>query len=67
MKKWFWEIFDEFDHAQKAQYLKFVWGRSRMPIKITTEKHLFTVRKAFEREVLKFEYMADKVTIAKDP
>ena len=39
MKKWFWEIFDDFDDSQKAQYLKFVWGRSRMPIKITTEKH----------------------------
>ena len=29
--KWFWEIFEEFNQDQRRLYLKFVWGRSKIP------------------------------------
>jgi len=27
----FWRVFEEFTEDEKQQYLKFVWGRSRLP------------------------------------
>lgn len=29
--KWFWEIFEEWTQEQRRKYLKFVWGRSKIP------------------------------------
>lgn len=29
--KWFWEIFEEFSQDERRKYLKFVWGRSKIP------------------------------------
>lgn len=28
----FWRVFEEFTPDERANYLKFVWGRSRLPI-----------------------------------
>ena len=28
----FWRVFEAFNEEEKALYLKFVWGRSRLPI-----------------------------------
>lgn len=28
---WFWEIFEEMSNEDRCLYLKFVWGRSRLP------------------------------------
>lgn len=30
--RWFWEILTEFSQEQRKAYLKFVWGRSRLPL-----------------------------------
>lgn len=30
--KWFWKMFDEFDQTMRKAYLKFVWGRSKIPL-----------------------------------
>ena len=30
--KRFWKAFESFNETEKAQYLKFVWGRTRLPI-----------------------------------
>ena len=43
-KDWFWEIFSGFDDELRAQYLKFVWARTRLPLKLTTEKHKVKIR-----------------------
>ena len=59
-KQWFWEILSEFDDEQKAQYLEFVWGRSRLPIKLSHEQHKFSLydegidgRRGQRREIFK--------------
>ncbi|CDW73494.1 UNKNOWN [Stylonychia lemnae] len=31
---WFWEIFEGLTEAEKSLYLKFVWGRSRLPVNL---------------------------------
>mmetsp|Transcript_30167 Transcript_30167/g.40090 ORF Transcript_30167/g.40090 Transcript_30167/m.40090 type:complete len:104 (+) Transcript_30167:697-1008(+) len=36
----FWRVFESFSEEEKGLYLKFVWGRSRLPIDCsTTDKH----------------------------
>ena len=30
--KWFWKMFDAFTQEERKAYLKFVWGRSKIPI-----------------------------------
>ena len=27
----FWEVFEELTQAERAKYLRFAWGRSRLP------------------------------------
>lgn len=29
--KWFWQMFEEFTQEERKMYLKFVWGRSKIP------------------------------------
>ena len=31
----FWRVFEEFQPEERALYLKFVWGRNRLPIDLT--------------------------------
>lgn len=31
LMKWFWKMFDSFTQAERKLYLKFVWGRSKIP------------------------------------
>lgn len=31
----FWRVFESFSELEKQQYLKFVWGRTRLPIDIS--------------------------------
>jgi E3 ubiquitin-protein ligase HERC2 len=31
--KRFWEVLESFDHLERAMFLKFTWGRSRLPLK----------------------------------
>jgi len=38
--KWLWEALESFEQAQRAQFLQFVWGRSRMPEKIDARMQL---------------------------
>lgn len=32
--QWFWEILAEYSQEQRKAYLKFVWGRSRLPLTV---------------------------------
>eukprot|EP01016_Furgasonia_blochmanni_P046718 TRINITY_DN6774_c0_g1_i7.p1 TRINITY_DN6774_c0_g1~~TRINITY_DN6774_c0_g1_i7.p1 ORF type:complete len:363 (-),score=64.52 TRINITY_DN6774_c0_g1_i7:92-1087(-) len=32
--KWFWKIFEGFSREERVLYLRFVWGRSTLPLKI---------------------------------
>jgi hypothetical protein len=31
MVKWFWEMFEKFTQDERKSYLKYVWGRSKIP------------------------------------
>ena len=33
--KRFWRVFEGFSHEQRSSYLKFVWGRNRLPVDLT--------------------------------
>ena len=35
----FWRVFEAFSPAERAGYLKFVWGRNRLPISLTGVKN----------------------------
>ncbi len=38
--KFFWKVFEEFSYDERALYLRFVWGRSRLPLPgEETDKH----------------------------
>ena len=40
----FWRVFASMDEQEKEQYLKFVWGRTRLPTVIDSEtKHKVTI------------------------
>ena len=28
---WFWEVMEEFSNAERSLFLRFVWGRTRLP------------------------------------
>jgi E3 ubiquitin-protein ligase HERC1 len=30
--KWFWQMFENFTQMERRKYLKFVWGRSKLPV-----------------------------------
>jgi len=30
--KWFWQMFEAFPQKSRREYLKFVWGRSKLPV-----------------------------------
>lgn len=40
----FWRVFEAFTEEEKGLYLKFVWGRSRLPIDCSSLKHKHEVR-----------------------
>ena len=29
--QWFWEVMDEFSNPERSLFLRFVWGRTRLP------------------------------------
>ena len=29
--RWFWEVMDEYSHVERSLFLRFVWGRTRLP------------------------------------
>jgi len=29
--QWFWEVMDEFSNQERSLFLRFVWGRTRLP------------------------------------
>ena len=37
----FWQVLEEFNHAQRVKYLKFVYGRGKLPTNLDSlkEKH----------------------------
>ena len=35
----FWRVFESFSQENRSLYLKFVWGRTRLPIGVCTQKH----------------------------
>lgn len=41
----FWKLFNEYDNNHRVLYLRFVWGRSRLPIcsKDFNDKHEITL------------------------
>lgn len=41
--EWFWQILEGYSQEMRAKYLKFVWGRDRLPAKFKGEQHLFYV------------------------
>jgi hypothetical protein len=32
--QWFWEIMNEYEEVERKAYLKFIWGRSRLPLSL---------------------------------
>jgi hypothetical protein len=44
LKGWFWKMMEEFTPEQRCQYLKFVWGRARLPSNLKgAQKHYLYV------------------------
>lgn len=35
LMKWFWSMFEKFTQEQRRKYLKFAWGRSKLPADTT--------------------------------
>lgn len=29
--RWFWEVMEEYSHVERSLFLRFVWGRTRLP------------------------------------
>jgi len=51
----FWQVFEEFTQEQRQKYLKFVWGRSRLPIDVNgpnMKKHTIKVFSSMARDAL---------------
>jgi hypothetical protein len=42
--KWFWELFEEFNQDERRKYLKFVWGRSKIPSDTSTLRYKHDVQ-----------------------
>ena len=40
----FWRIFESFTHEQRSLYLKFVWGRNRLPVDLSRLSRRHEVR-----------------------
>jgi len=40
----FWRVFERFTEEEKALYLKFVWGRSRLPVSLDNLAYRHEVR-----------------------
>lgn len=41
--KWFWQVFEEMSEEDKQLYLKFVWGRQRLPSDLTNLRYRHTI------------------------
>ena len=39
----FWRVFESFTDEERTMYLKFVWGRSRLPTDITGLRNKHTI------------------------
>ena len=40
----FWRVFESFSHEERSLYLKFVWGRNRLPIDLSRLSRRHEVR-----------------------
>lgn len=40
----FWRVFESFSHEERSEYLKFVWGRNRLPVDLTNLSRKHEVR-----------------------
>jgi E3 ubiquitin-protein ligase HERC1 len=49
--KWFWEMFESFTQEERQKYLKFVWGRAKMPSDTTNLD--------YQHQVNVYSHMAD--------
>lgn len=52
--KWFWQMFENFTQEERRKYLKFVWGRSKLPSDTSTlrDKHNVHVMSHMNKEAL---------------
>ena len=41
--KLFWDVLEGFDHSERAMFLKFTWGRSRLPLKASDFPQKFKI------------------------
>lgn len=41
--KWFWQMFESFDQPMRKAYLKFVWGRSKIPLDTSNLRYKHTI------------------------
>lgn len=35
----FWRVFEAWNHEERGLYLKFIWGRNRLPVDLTKLEH----------------------------
>ena len=45
--QWFWQAFKKFTNDERILYLKFVWGRSRLPLTADGYSHKHKITKAY--------------------
>lgn len=50
----FWSVFEEFTDEDRSAYLKFVWGRSRLPMDVSKmeQRHCIEYCKHHDKEAL---------------
>jgi hypothetical protein len=46
---WFWQIIEKFTLSEKENYLKFVWGRNRLPSRLEDFEHKHTIKKSYNK------------------
>ncbi len=41
--RFMWQVLEEFSHEERRLFLKFVWGRSRLPLRVEDFSEKFTI------------------------
>lgn len=58
--KWLWEVLEEFESSQRVLFLKFVSGRSRLPVNATDLAQKFQIMKVDKGTVSLISYTVDE-------
>ena len=58
---WFWEVMEEFSLAERSLFLRFVWGRTRLPRSIADFRGRDFVLQVMRRFLINYIYTFDLI------